>query len=42
MDAEKDVERWLAEYPSTFITITGPSGSGKTSLLARVMKQQNK
>lgn len=38
VDAEKSVERWLAEYPSTFITITGPPGSGKASLVNRVLK----
>ena len=42
VEAEKDVERWLAEYPSTFITITGPPGSGKFSLVSRVLKQQDK
>ncbi|KAK4684547.1 U4/U6 small nuclear ribonucleoprotein PRP31, partial [Tremellales sp. Uapishka_1] len=42
VEAEKDVETWLSEYPSTFITITGPPGSGKTSLASRVLKQQNK
>ncbi|WWC89726.1 uncharacterized protein L201_004651 [Kwoniella dendrophila CBS 6074] len=42
VEAEKDVERWLSEYPSTFITITGPPGSGKVSLVSRVLKQQQK
>ncbi len=42
IEAEKSVEAWLAEYPSTFITITGPPGSGKTSLVSRVLKKQNK
>nr|XP_018263526.1 exonuclease [Kwoniella dejecticola CBS 10117]OBR85684.1 exonuclease [Kwoniella dejecticola CBS 10117] len=42
VEAEKDVERWLSEYPSTFITITGPPGSGKVSLVSRVLKQQAK
>lgn len=42
IDAEKSVERWLSEYPSTFITITGPPGSGKASLVQRVLKQQAK
>ncbi|OCF71499.1 exonuclease [Kwoniella mangroviensis CBS 8886] len=42
VEAEKDVERWLSEYPNTFITITGPPGSGKVSLVSRVLKQQAK
>ena len=42
VDAEKSVERWLSEYPSTFITITGPSGSGKASLISRVLGKENK
>ncbi|ORY30013.1 RNA12 protein-domain-containing protein [Naematelia encephala] len=42
IQAEKDVERWLSEYPSTFITITGPPGSGKTSLVSRVLKKEDK
>ncbi|OXM81077.1 exonuclease [Cryptococcus neoformans Bt63] len=42
IEAEKGVEQWLAEYPSTFITITGPPGSGKSSLVTRVLKQQDK
>ncbi|WVF71877.1 hypothetical protein IAT40_006687 [Kwoniella sp. CBS 6097] len=42
VQAEKDVERWLSEYPGTFITITGPPGSGKVSLVTRVLKQQQK
>ncbi|WVQ78611.1 hypothetical protein IAT38_000697 [Cryptococcus sp. DSM 104549] len=42
VEAEKGVEQWLDEYPSTFITITGPPGSGKASLVARVLKQQDK
>ncbi|KIS00931.1 exonuclease [Cryptococcus deuterogattii 2001/935-1] len=42
VEAEKGVEEWLAEYPSTFITITGPPGSGKSSLVTRVLKQQDK
>ncbi|WVW82700.1 hypothetical protein I302_104711 [Kwoniella bestiolae CBS 10118] len=42
VEAEKDVERWLSEYPNTFITITGPPGSGKVSLVSRVLKQQSK
>jgi ATP-dependent Lon protease len=40
--AERDVEVWLSEYPSTFITVAGPPGSGKASLVSRVLKQQNK
>lgn len=42
IEAEKSVERWLTEYPSTFITITGPPGSGKQSLLSRVLKREEK
>ena len=42
VDAEKSVERWLSEYPSTFITITGPPGSGKASLVSRVLSKQAK
>jgi len=42
IDAEKSVERWLSEYPSTFITLTGPPGSGKQSLLSRVLKKEEK
>ena len=42
VEAEKSVERWLSEYPSTFITITGPPGSGKASLASRVLTHQNK
>ncbi|TYJ54332.1 hypothetical protein B9479_004997 [Cryptococcus floricola] len=42
IEAEKGVESWLAEYPSTFIAITGPPGSGKGSLVQRVLKQQDK
>lgn len=42
IDAEKSVERWLSEYPSTFITITGPPGSGKASLVSRVLKKEEK
>ncbi|KAL7421170.1 mitochondrial escape protein 2 [Cryptotrichosporon argae] len=38
-EAERSVERWLSEYPSTFITISGPPGSGKTSLVTRVIKK---
>lgn len=41
-EAEKQVARWLAEYPSTFVTITGPHGSGKASLVTRVLKSQEK
>lgn len=41
-EAEKQVSRWLAEYPSTFVTITGPHGSGKASLVTRVLKGQEK
>lgn len=36
------MERWLSEYPSTFITITGPPGSGKISLLNRVLNKEEK
>jgi len=36
------VERWLSEYPSTFITLTGPPGSGKQNLLNRVLKKEEK
>jgi Ni2+-binding GTPase involved in maturation of urease and hydrogenase len=36
------VERWLAEYPGTFITVQGPPGSGKVSLVSRVLKDQAK
>jgi hypothetical protein len=42
IDAEKSVERWLSEYPSTFITLTGPPGSGKQNLLSRVLKKEEK
>ncbi|EIW66338.1 hypothetical protein TREMEDRAFT_40986 [Tremella mesenterica DSM 1558] len=42
VEAEKSVQRWLAEYPSTFITITGPSGSGKMSLVTRVLGKAEK
>jgi putative protein kinase ArgK-like GTPase of G3E family len=42
IEAEKSVERWLSEYPSTFITITGPPGSGKDSLVSRVLKKEDK
>ncbi|KAK8869527.1 hypothetical protein IAR55_000093 [Kwoniella newhampshirensis] len=42
VEAEKDVEHLLMEYPSSFITITGPPGSGKVSLVTRVLKQQDK
>ncbi|ORX33380.1 RNA12 protein-domain-containing protein [Kockovaella imperatae] len=42
VEAEKTVERWLSEYPSTFITITGPPGSGKASLVSRVLGKQAK
>lgn len=42
IEAEKSVERWLSEYPSTFITIQGPPGSGKQSLLNRVLKKEDK
>jgi len=42
IEAEKNVERWLSEYPSTFITLTGPPGSGKQSLLSRVLKKEEK
>ena len=40
--AEKEVDRWLSEYPSTFITVTGPPGSGKVSLVNRVLKKTQK
>ena len=40
--AEKEVDRWLSEYPSTFITVTGPPGSGKVSLVNRVLKKREK
>ena len=42
VEAERSVEAWLSEYPSTFITVTGPPGSGKASLVSRVLKKQNK
>jgi hypothetical protein len=42
VEAERSVETWLSEYPSTFITITGPPGSGKVSLVSRVLKRQEK
>ena len=42
VDAEKTVDRWLSEFPSTFITITGPPGSGKASLVSRVLGTQQK
>jgi putative protein kinase ArgK-like GTPase of G3E family len=42
IEAERTVERWLSEYPSTFITITGPPGSGKVSLVSRVLGKQEK
>lgn len=42
IEAERTVERWLSEYPSTFITITGPPGSGKVSLVSRVLSKQEK
>lgn len=40
--AEKEVDRWLSEYPTTFITVTGPPGSGKESLVKRVLTKQEK
>ena len=42
VEAEKDVETWLSESPSTFITITGPPGSGKASLVTRVLNSEEK
>lgn len=42
VEAEKEVEGWMSEYPSTFIAIIGPPGSGKVSLVSRVLKQQQK
>lgn len=42
LEAEKNVERWLAEYPGTFITVQGPPGSGKVSLVSRILKDQSK
>ena len=42
VEAEKNLGGWLAEYPSTFITVTGPSGSGKVSLVNRVLLQEKK
>jgi hypothetical protein len=42
LEAEKNVERWLAEYPGTFITVQGPPGSGKVSLVTRILKDQSK
>lgn len=42
LEAEKSIERWLSEYPSTFIVVTGPPGSGKQDLIDRVIKQEKK
>jgi hypothetical protein len=42
LEAERDVERWVSEYPSTFVVITGPPGSGKHDLVNRVIMQEKK
>lgn len=42
LEAEQSVERWLSEFPSTFIVVTGPPGSGKHNLVDRVIKQEQK
>lgn len=42
VEAERNVERWLTEYPSTFIVVTGPPGSGKHDLVNRVLKDEKK
>ncbi|KAL1411010.1 mitochondrial escape protein 2 [Vanrija albida] len=42
VEAEKAVENWLSEFPSTFIVVTGPPGSGKHNLINRVVKHTKK
>ncbi|GMK54094.1 hypothetical protein CspeluHIS016_0106800 [Cutaneotrichosporon spelunceum] len=42
VEAERNVEHWLTEFPSTFIVITGPPGSGKHGLLDHVLKDSKK
>jgi len=42
LEAERNVERWLNEYPSTFIVVTGPPGSGKHDLINRVIQSEKK
>ncbi|CAK9783922.1 hypothetical protein CC85DRAFT_287857 [Cutaneotrichosporon oleaginosum] len=42
VEAERNVERWLTEFPSTFIVVTGPPGSGKHDLVDRVLKDEKK
>lgn len=42
VEAERNVERWLSEFPSTFIVVTGPPGSGKHDLVDRVLKEEKK
>lgn len=42
VEAERNVERWLSEFPSTFIVVTGPPGSGKHDLVDRILKDEKK
>ncbi len=42
VEAERNVERWLTEFPSTFIVVTGPPGSGKHDLVDRALKDEKK
>ncbi|BEJ12329.1 hypothetical protein CspHIS471_0207890 [Cutaneotrichosporon sp. HIS471] len=42
VEAERNVEHWLTEFPSTFIVVTGPPGSGKHDLVDRVLKDSKK
>jgi putative protein kinase ArgK-like GTPase of G3E family len=42
LEAERNVERWLSEFPSTFVVITGPPGSGKHDLVNRIIQDEKK
>ncbi|EKD02278.1 hypothetical protein A1Q2_03425 [Trichosporon asahii var. asahii CBS 8904] len=38
MEAEANIEKWIREFPSTFIVVTGPPGSGKHELVHRMIE----
>ncbi|KAJ9121916.1 hypothetical protein QFC24_004498 [Naganishia onofrii] len=42
IEQERQIEGWIGEIPSTFITVTGPAGSGKADLVNRVIADTGK
>lgn len=42
MEAEANIDKWIREFPSTFIVVTGPPGSGKHELVQRMIESSHR